>query len=558
MLTRLRALLTALSLLLPLPAAAQDRPPVGEPAVLIDNVDGVAIQDGREVRFTGLVIDRDGRVVARLAPDAKRPRNVAKVDGKGATLLPGLMDAHVHVMGLGQQLTQLDLSDTRSLDEAKAKIRAYAAGRATTGWILGRGWNQEAWGLGRFPTAADLDDAVADVPVYLERVDGHAGWANTAALKAAGVTPKTSAPVGGRIEMANGRPTGIFIDKATALITDRLPPLVPIDQDRALLKAQEELLSRGITAVADMGTSPDDWLVMRRIGDAGTLFVRIVSYAGGVPAALEVAGTGPTPWLYGDRLRMVGVKLYADGALGSRGAWLKVPYADAAGQTGLPFLTDDELRNQISRAAMDRFQVAVHAIGDRANDQVLSAIEEVSDTYKGDRRWRIEHAQVVDPADLPRFGRNGIVASMQPTHQTSDRTMAEARLGPDRLAGAYAWASMLKAGARLALGSDTPVEKPDVFAGLAAAITRQDAAGQPVGGWRPEERLTRDQALAGFTEGAAYAAFADDRFGSLAPGQWADFVLVDTDPTRATPEAIRATKVKETWIAGKPVWPFSK
>ena len=558
MLTRLRALLAALALLLPLPAAAQDRPPVGDPAVLIDNIDGIAIQAGREVRFTGLVIDRDGRVVARLAADAKRPKNVAKVDGKGATLLPGLMDAHVHVMGLGQQLMQLDLSDTRSLDEAKAKIRAYAADRTTTGWILGRGWNQELWGLGRFPTAADLDDAVADVPVYLERVDGHAGWANTAALRAAGITAATSAPVGGRIEMANGKPTGIFVDKATVLVTDRLPPAIPIDRDRALLKAQEELLSRGITAVADMGTSPDDWLVMRRIGDGGNLFVRIVSYAAGVPAALEVAGTGPTPWLYGDRLRMVGVKLYADGALGSRGAWLKLPYADAKGQTGLPFLTDDELRNQISRAAMDRFQLAIHAIGDRANDQVLGAIEELSDTYKGDRRWRIEHAQVVDPADLPRFGRNGIVASMQPTHQTSDRTMAEARLGPDRLAGAYAWASMLKAGAHLALGSDTPVEKPDVFAGLAAAITRQDAAGQPAGGWRPEERLTRDQALAGFTEGAAYAAFSDDRFGSLAPGQWADFVLVDTDPTKATPEAIRATTVRETWIAGKPVWPFSK
>lgn len=558
MLTRLLAVLGALALLLPLPVVAQDPPPPGEPAVLIDNVDGVAIQDGRQVRFTGLVIDKAGRVVARLAPNAARPKNVATVDGKGATMLPGLMDAHVHVMGLGTQLMQLDLSDTRSLEEAKAKIRAYAASRSGTGWIVGRGWNQETWRLGRFPTAADLDDAVNDVPVYLERVDGHAGWANTAALTAAGITSATRSPDGGRIEMANGKPSGILVDKATALVTNRLPPIIPIDQERALLKAQEELLSRGITAVADMGTSPADWLVMRRIGDAGNLLIRVVSYAAGLPAALEVAGTGPTPWLYGDRLRMVGVKLYADGALGSRGAWLKVPYADAEGQTGLPFLTDGELRNQMSRAAMDRFQLAIHAIGDRGNEQVLGAIEELSDTYKGDQRWRIEHAQVVDPADMARFGRNGIVASMQPTHQTSDRTMAEARLSQDRLAGAYAWASMLKAGARLALGSDTPVEKPDVFAGLAAAITRQDAAGQPAGGWLPEERLTREQALAGFTEGAAYAAFADDRFGSLAPGQWADFVLVDTDPTRARPDAIRGTQVRETWIAGKPVWPFSK
>ncbi len=555
MLTRFLALL---ALLMPVLASAQDIPRPGEPAVLIDNVDGVAIEDGELLRFTGLVIDRDGRVVARLKKDGKRPRNVAVVDGKGATLLPGLMDAHVHVMGTGEQRMQLDLTDTASLAEAQAKIRAWAAARTGGGWIVGRGWNQETWGLGRFPTAADLDAAVADVPVWLERVDGHAGWANTAAMRAAGITATTKAPEGGRIETAAGKPTGLFVDKATALVTAAIPPAVPVDRDRAFVRAQELLLSHGITAVADMGTTPDDWLVFRRLADAGGLQVRIVSYAAGVPAALAIGGTGPTPWLYNDRLRLVGVKLYADGALGSRGAWLKAPYADAAGQTGLPFLSDTELRNQMSRAAMDRFQLAVHAIGDRANEQVLDAIDELVPTYRGDRRWRIEHAQVVDPADLPRFGRNGIVASMQPTHQTSDRLMAEARLGVDRLAGAYAWESMIRAGAHLALGSDTPVESPDPFAGLAAAISRQDADGQPDGGWRPAERLTRAQALAGFTSEAAYAAFADDRFGRLAPGQWADFVLVDTDPTTASPEAIRATTVRQTWIAGRPVWPYAK
>ena len=555
MLTRLLALL---ALLLPATLAAQTAPVAkpGEARTLIEDVNGVAIQDGQLVRFTALVIDTDGRVVARLAKDAKRPKNVAVVQARGATLMPGFMDAHVHVMGLGQQLMGLDLSGTRSLTEAQAAIRAYAAERAGGGWIVGRGWNQEAWGLGRFPTAAELDAAVADVPVYLERVDGHAGWLNTAGLKAAGITGKTAAPTGGRIEMAGGRPTGVLVDRATALATAAIPPLQPVERDRAFLKAQEAFLRNGVTAVADMATTPDDWLVIRRAADAGNLLIRIVSYAAGVPAALEVAGTGPTPWLYGDRLRMVGVKLYTDGALGSRGAWLKAPYADAAG-TGLPFLSDAELRNQMSRAAMDRFQLAVHAIGDRANDQVLGAIEELSETYTGDRRWRIEHAQVVDPADLPRFGRHGIVASVQPTHQTSDRLMAEERLGPDRLAGAYAWASLARAGAGIALGSDTPVEAPDVLAGLATAISRRDAAGQPAGGWLPAERLTPAQALAGFTEGAAHAAFAEDRWGSLAPGQWADFVLTDVEPTTATPEAIRAGAVKQTWVAGRPVWPFA-
>ncbi len=549
----LSRLLAALLLLLPTTVVAQERPVPGEPAVLIDNVNGVTVESGRILHFTGLVIDKDGRVVARLAKDARRPARVAVVDGRGATLLPGFMDAHVHVMGLGETLMQLDLSDTTSLADAQARIKDYAARQAGGGWILGRGWNQEKWGLGRFPTAADLDSIAGEVPVYLERVDGHAGWANTAAMRAAGITAATKAPEGGRIERdAKGQPTGLFVDRATDLITAKAPAPVPVELNRAFRLAQEALIARGITAVADMGTTAADWLTIRRAADAGELRIRIVSYAAGLPTALEVAGTGPTPWLYGDRLRMVGVKLYTDGALGSRGAWLKRPYADAPGQTGLPFLSETELRNQMSRAAMDRFQLAIHAIGDRANAQVLDAIEELVPTYSGDRRWRIEHAQVIDPADVTRFG-PGIVVSVQPTHQTSDRLMAEARLGPDRLAGAYAWSSLASAGAHLALGSDTPVERPDVLAGLATAITRQDADGQPPGGWLPQERLTRAQAIDGFTNGAAYAAFADDRWGRLAPGQWADFVLLDTDPATASAEAIRRATVRQVWIAGRPM-----
>jgi predicted amidohydrolase YtcJ len=269
---------------------------------------------------------------------------------------------------------------------------------------------------------------------------------------------------------------------------------------------------------------------------------------------VRIGGSGPTPWLYGDRLKLVGVKLYGDGALGSRGAWLKAPYADAAGERGLGFMSDSTLRNLMVRATMDGYQVAVHAIGDAANAQVLGAIEELAETYKDDRRWRIEHAQVVDPADLRRFGKHGIVASMQPVHQTSDRTMAEARLGPARLAGAYAWNSMLRNGATLAFGSDYPVESPDPFAGWAAAFTRQGADGQPAGGWRPEEAVTREQAWAAFTSGGAYAGFAEAKFGRLAQGQRADFIVVDRDPVAASPAELRGTQVEETWINGEKVW----
>jgi predicted amidohydrolase YtcJ len=527
-------------------------------SVLVDNVNGYTIgAEGRLIRFGAMLVGDDGRV-ERLYQRGERKAERARYrfDGKGRTLLPGLIDGHGHVMALGMNAIQLDLSDTRTLQEAQAKIAAYAAANPTPRWIVGRGWNQEIWGLGRFPTAAELDAAVKDRPVWLGRVDGHAGWANSEAMKEAGVTGRTVSPAGGRIEMARGQPTGIFIDNASELIDKVVPPPLPRTRDQALERAQQIMLSNGLTAAADMGTSPDDWLVMRRAGDEGRLQVRILAYGSGVESALAIAGTRPTPWLYGDRLRLIGAKIYVDGALGSRGAWLKQPYRDKPGDRGLGFLTDTEIRNVMSRAAMDNFQLAVHAIGDAANDLVLGAIEELADTYKGDRRWRIEHAQVVDPADLPRFGRLGIIASMQPVHQTSDWKMAEARMGIERLGGAYAWRSMIANGSRLAFGSDFPVESPNPFPGLAAAISRQDPEGQPPGGWLPEQRLSLEQALAAFTRGAAHAGFAEDRIGSLEKGRWADFILVDRDIFDVpTPRQLRETKVVETWIAGKKVWP---
>lgn len=519
---------------------------------LVDNVDGMTIgEDGKVKRFTGLVFNKDGQVVAVLARGEARPRVDYRLDGKGRVLIPGMIDAHVHVMDIGFGALTLDLSDTTSLEDALAKIKAFAQDNPGRPWILGRGWNQEKWGLGRFPTAAELDAVVADRPVWLERADNHANWGNTLAITTAGVTAKTPDPSGGKIiRDAKGAPAGVFVDNAKALVGKVVPPPRPEDRDLAFAKAQDVLLAKGVTAVADMGTSMADWGAFRRAGDSGRLQVRIMAYANSFETLELVAGPEPTGWLYDDRLRMGGIKLFLDGALGSRGAVLKAPYHDDPGAKGLPLLTPAQLRNLMSRASMDNFQSAVHAIGDAANAEVLAAIEELSDSYKGDRRWRIEHAQIIDPADLSRLGKHGIIASMQPLHQTSDRLMAEARLGPDRLDGAYPWRSVMTVGGRLAFGSDAPVEPADPFAGIAAAISRTDAKGEPFGGWFPQETVSRETALAGFTSDAAFAGFAEGRFGRLVPGERADFLLVDRDPLLASPDEIRSTQVIQVWIGG--------
>ncbi len=347
---------------------------------LIDNVNGVTVDaTGGLVHFNGLVIGKDGKVVARLKPGDPRPeRPEFRLDGKGQPLVPGLIDAHGHVMDLGFSKLELDLSDTKSLDEAKAKIAAYAAANPDRPWILGFGWNQEKWGLGRFPTAADLAGIGDARPIWLDRVDGHAGWANDAALKAAGITAVTKSPAGGTIVMAAGKPAGVLVDNARALMDKVVPKPLPKDYDAALEAAQKALLARGVTAITDMSTTIEAWQAFRRAGDTCSLRVRIIGYGMGNEQAQLIAGSSPTPWLYDDHLRLVGVKFFMDGALGSRGAWLKAPYADAPGQTGLPRMTGTQLKNQMSRAAMDGFQTAVHAIGDRANAEVLDAIE----------RWR--------------------------------------------------------------------------------------------------------------------------------------------------------------------------
>jgi predicted amidohydrolase YtcJ len=524
------------------------------PNTLIDNVNGIQVGvDGKLQHFSALLIDDDGKVLRTIDKLDNIRLNVQQtVNGGGKTLLPGLIDAHGHVIdapggvGLGLALSQLDVTGTKSLKEMQERLRAYAAEHPEAPWIIGRGWNQELWSEKRFPTAADLDSVVSDRPVVLERVDGHAYVANTAAMRAARLTAQTTAPAGGRVE------NGLFVDNAMDLLDKALPPPTPAQLDQGLAKAQEILLSYGITGVGAMSTELADWQAMRRAGEAGHLTVRLMVYASGLAPLPEVPR--PTPWLYGERLRLVGIKFYLDGALGSRGALLKQPYADSPDTRGLSLIGEAELSKQANEAASDGYQLAVHAIGDAANAEIISIYEQLSRKYGTNRRWRIEHFQIADPADIPRLGRAGIIASMQPTHQTSDRLMAEKRLGPGRLGGAYAWQSVLKSGAKLAFGTDFPVESPNPFPGLAAAVSRQDMDGQPPGGWIPEQRITFEQALDAYTRGAAFAALAEDKIGSLEPGKWADFILIDRDPTKVDPQALARTQVLETWVAGKKVW----
>ena len=518
------------------------------PDTLIDNVNGVQVgPNGAIEHFHALLIDDNGKVVRTVrGNDAANVNAQQRIDEHGQTLLPGFIDAHGHVMELGRDALQLDVVGTRSLGELQQRLRAYAAAHPDTKWILGAGWNQELWPDKKFPTAADLDAIVPERPVVLERVDGHALVANSAAMRAAGVTAGTPAPAGGQII------NGVFVDNAKALINRAIPAPSQTEMDQAFAKAQEILLGFGVTGVGSMSTSLDDWNTFRRAGDAGNLNVRLMVYLLGLDPLKVIPH--PTPWLYGDRLRAVGVKFFADGALGSRGAWLKQPYSDKPDTRGNQFHSDAELRSLEDSAAAAGFQIATHAIGDAANAQVIRNYEWLNGKYGLDRRWRIEHAQVVDCADLPRIGRGHMIASMQPTHQTSDRLMAEKRVGLARLKCAYAWQSMLNTGAKLAFGTDFPVESPNPFPGLLAAITRQDMTGQPPGGWFPEQRLSLGQALRAYTRGAAYAGFAEDKIGALEPGKWADFILVDRDPTKVDPQQLARTEVLETWVGGKKVW----
>lgn len=506
--------------------------------------------------------DGSGRLLATGDAQELHSRypQATRIDKPEATVIPGLIDAHGHVMGLGYALMRADLTGTRSKDEAIARLRDYEKQLPAGAWLLGTGWDQNHWPGRAFPTAADLDAAFPERPVWLERVDGHAGWANSAALKAAAAIAAQPLsgdwqPDGGRIERVNGQPSGVLIDRAMDLINAAIPAPDEAVREQALRAAVQAAVSNGLTGVHDMGVSREELALMKRFADAGQLPLRIDAYADGAKEALDdlcAQGLYRHP---GGRLQMRGVKLYMDGALGSRGAALLEDYSDDHGNRGLLLTEPAAFEVAVRKAQGCGVQVATHAIGDRGNRIVLDTYARVLGDHKdSDHRWRVEHAQVVALDDIPRFAPLGVIASMQPTHATSDMPWAQDRVGPQRIRGAYAWQRLLDSGARLALGSDFPVESPDPRLGLYAAVTRQDRHGQPPGGWMPEQKLSPAEALRGFTRDAAYAGRGETEVGQLAPGLRADFVLLAQDPIRAPEQALDELKILSTWVDGKPVF----
>lgn len=508
-------------------------------------------------RAEALAWDGDGRIVALGSSELLRSRWPAlpATDLDGQSVIPGLIDAHGHVMGLGEAMLNADLAGAESIDEVIARLKAHAAGLPVSAWLRGRGWDQTRWPGKQFPTAADLDAAFPDRPVLLERVDGHAVWANSAAM--ARVKRDLSGdwqPEGGFIHRADdGQPTGVFIDHAAEVFADVIPEPGEEEQALALDRAIQRMISLGLTGVHDPGTSLQTLRRYLHRDAAGELPIRIYALADGDNAALDaLCRMGPVA---GERVVMRGVKLYADGALGSRGAALLADYSDDPGNQGLLFETDDSLQEMVDKAMGCDLQVAIHAIGDRANRQVIDAIIAGQRKFQDNPgRHRIEHVQIIHPDDIPRLAEAGIIASMQPTHATSDMRWAEDRLGEQRLFGAYAWQRLRQAGARLAFGSDFPVEKVDPMLGIYAAVTRQDLDGEPPGGWLPDQRVTPEVAVAGFTIEAAYAAFAEDRVGSLEAGKHADFVVLDQDLFEIEPAKIPGTNVVMNVLDGEVVY----
>jgi predicted amidohydrolase YtcJ len=478
------------------------------------------------------------------------------IDARQRAIVPGLHDAHGHFAELGASLQVVDLRGTASLDEVVARVSRRVQGTTPGEWVLGRGWDQNDWADSEWPTHQALSAVSPNNPVYLTRVDGHAGLANQQALAAAGVTRATPAPAGGRIMRdAAGNPTGVLVDRAEDLITRRIPPVSAPQLDAQALLADTTLTRLGLTTVHDAGSPAAVVESYRRLVDAGRLKTRLyVMRIGTLTELTPFFEAGPVADDGNRRLAVRAIKIVADGALGSRGAALLEPYADEPGTSGLLTTPPEQVYALTLAASRAGFQVATHAIGDRANRIVLDMFERVLREVPGarDLRHRIEHAQILDAAEIPRFARLGIVASMQPTHATSDMPWVPARIGSDRMdEGAYVWAKLRAAGTRIAAGSDFPVEEPNPLFGFYAAITRQDRSGQPAGGWLPAERMSRVDALRALTIDAAYAAHAETLVGSLEAGKRADLVMLSDDIMRVPPQQILRTSVRLTVIGGE-------
>jgi predicted amidohydrolase YtcJ len=503
---------------------------------------------------------RDGRFVyvgAREGVHAFRGSRTKVLDLGNATVLPGLIDAHLHFTGVGEALHEVDLVHAATFDEVVRRTAAFAA-TSRDPWIIGDGWDQNLWPDKNFPAHGALSAAIPNRPIVLHRIDGHALLANAKAMELAGVTAATREPAGGRIlRDAHGAPTGVFIDNARTLVTHAIPSATHDQLLRASEAALQECHRWGLTAIGDPGNGQNVIAAYEELARNGRYTLRNhVMLAGSDPALVDAyLARGPRTLDYGGRLSFRAIKLYVDGALGSRGAALLAPYSDDPGNTGLLRTPQADVQRLCERALKAGFQVCTHAIGDRGNRVVLDAYEAALRTASvRDHRFRIEHAQVLAPEDVPRFAQLGVIPSMQSTHQISDMAWAQTRLGPDRVRGAYAWRALVDTGVTIANGTDAPVEAVNSLRTFHAAITRENEANQPPGGWYPRQRMSRREALKSMTIWAARANFMEHAIGSISVGKFADFAVLDRDWMVVAPETIMATRVLATYSGGKPVY----
>lgn len=523
-----------------------------EPATLITG--GTIYSGGADLRTVEAVVVRGDRIafVGALAEARAAAPSAKVIDLGGATAFPGFVDCHAHLTEIGLREMRLDLTGVGSVAEFQSRLRSWAAGHPT-GAIVGGGWIETHWPEHRFPTRADLDSVVSDRPVYLQRADGHALLANGAALRLSGITESTAVPAGGQILLdVKGEPTGLLVDNAMALVGANRPPPTPAERRGAMVRAGKLYASRGWTGVHSMSVSQGDLDIVRGLAASGEFPLRLDNYMDAA-ASDEVLRTGPSVDATG-RVRLRGIKLYADGALGSRGAALLAPYSDRAGWVGSVVMPKDEMIAHMRRAKAVNCQVAVHAIGDRGNRNALDAMAEVLGSERTDRRWRIEHAQILDAADLPRFAAMGVTASMQPSHAIGDLYFAPARLGPDRLKGAYAWKALLRSGAVVCGGSDAPVEKGDPRIEFYAASYRHALDGFAGPYWGLDEALSRIEALRLFTASGAHAVGRDAELGTLTVGKKADITAFSKDFLTAPPSEVLGAKTVLTMVGGKVVF----
>jgi len=546
-------------------ACLSGRPPwLGEDYAVVSNghirveagaepVEALLIEDGLVLAVgTTAEIEARAAAIVQHAKDFYVDLAVRRIDLGGGVAVPGLVDAHGHLEGLGEALESVDLTGCTSLDVLVERVAARAAELPPGAWVTGRGWDQTRFPGQEFPRHAALSARVADHPVYLRRVDGHAAFVNARALELAGLTGALPTIEGGRIVVdENGKATGVLVDAATDLVADHIPPADHDTRVRRILAAQQALLAFGLVGMHDMGTRPATLSVLKELAHDGKLKVRVASYLWANEGLASFGRVRVVDDLDA-KLRVIGAKLMVDGALGSRGAALLAPYSDAPAESGLMQMTSAVYAARLREAVAAGLQPATHAIGDAGNRMVLDAYATLENVHR--LRPRVEHAQVVAESDWARFETLGVIPSVQPTHATSDMRWAEARLGPERVRGAYAWRRLVGPHAPLALGSDFPVESPDPLAGLYAARTRQDASGNPAGGWQPEQRLDGAEALAGFTAGAAYAAHEEERRGKLLPGYAADLSVLSVDPVACEPAALLSARVLATVVDGELVF----